>query len=190
MGIRTASVAAAFMFAVAAPAWAQGPGQPALPNYPELVAQVASLQARIAKLEGNVATVDLAGTYTLTALNTSMTAAHPGLPPVNATITTTGGQATLTLNADGTGSFSNFRCQGSTLTQGPWSMHGVDCSQSGTETATWTYADGVVTIRTPDGEEVPYTVALGGRLLIVAFAPFHPSDPSSDQAVLIATRLK
>ena len=51
--------------------------------------------------------------------------------------------------------------------------------------------DGVITITfLNDGDEIPFTVALGGRLLIMAFAPFHPSDPSSDQFLIIATRLK
>jgi hypothetical protein len=69
-------------------------------------------------------------------------------------------------------------------------MHGFDCSEPATD-VTWTYADGVITITfLNDGDEVPFNVALGGRLLIVAFAPFHPGDPSSDQVLLIASRLR
>ena len=158
----------------------------------QLAAQIAALQARVAKLEGNIVASDLAGTYSVTALGTEMTALHAGPPIVDATINTSAARATLTLNANGTGNYSAFTCEGSTLTQGSWAMHGFDCSEPGsTADVTWTYADGVITIKTlNDGEEIPWNVALGGRLLIVAFAPFHPGDPSSDQGLLIATRLR
>ena len=148
------------------------------------------MQARVDKLEGNIVGADLAGTYTLTALSTTMTAFKAGLPPVNATINTSAARATLTLNSDGTGSYSTVACEGSTLTQGSWAMNGFDCSEPPAN-LTWTYANGVITITdVSDNEQIPWTVALGGRLLIVAFAPFHPTDPSSDQAMVIATRLE
>ena len=41
-----------------------------------------------------------------------------------------------------------------------------------------------------DGDEIPFSVALGGRFLIMAAAPFHPGDPSSDQLLFVATRLR
>jgi len=41
-----------------------------------------------------------------------------------------------------------------------------------------------------DGDEIPFNVAMGGRFLITAFGPFHPGDPSSDQLLLIAARLR
>jgi hypothetical protein len=180
-----------------------GPGGPP-PSYPELLsrlatltAQVATLQGQVgtlrqqvAKLEGDIVATDLAGSYALTGLGTTMTAFRAGPPIENATINTSALRATLTLNADGTGNLSDGTCEGSTLTQGTWAMHGFDCSEPESD-VTWTYADGVITITfLSDGDEIPFTVALGGRFLIVAFAPFHPGDPSSDHAVLIATRLK
>jgi hypothetical protein len=194
--MRSLCVVVASVFAPIA-AYAQGgPGGPP-PNYQQLVgqlatltAQVATLQERVGKLEGNIVAADLAGTYSLIGLDTSMTALRPGPPVVNATIKTSALRTTLTLNADRTGNVSGGSCEGSTLTQGTWAMHGFDCSE-GADNVTWTYADGVITITfLNDGDAVPFNVALGGRLLIVAFAPFHPSDPSSDQALLIATRLK
>ena len=193
MSIRVASVVVAFVFTVAVPARAQGPGQ-APPNYQQLAAQIANLQARVAKLEGNIVASDLAGTYSVTGLDTTMTALHAGPPSVNATISTAAFRATLTLNANGTGNASDasgaITCEGSTLTQGSWAMHGFDCSEPSTD-VTWTYADGVITITfLNDGDEIPFNVALGGRFLIVAFAPFHPGDPSSQQTLLIATRLR
>jgi hypothetical protein len=56
---------------------------------------------------------------------------------------------------------------------------------------TWTYAAGVITITfLDDGDEIPFNVALGGRLLIFAGTFFHPSEPSSNQLLFIATRLR
>jgi hypothetical protein len=195
----------AFVFMPLA-AHAQGrPGGPP-PNLKQLVSQLATLTAQVTTLQGQVATLqgqvatlegdivasDLAGTYTLMGLETTMRALHPGPPTVNATIDTVAYRGvTLTLNADGTGNTGPAgACEGSTLTQGTWAMHGFDCGGPATG-VTWTYADGVITITfLDDGDQLPFTVALGGRLLIVAFAPFHPSDPSSNQVLLIATRLK
>lgn len=190
MGIRaTFVVAFVFLFAVTGRAQGQGPGQPP-PTYQQLVAEMAALKARVDKLEGNIVASDLAGTYSLMGLGTSMTAFRPGPPIANATINTAAFRGTLTLNGDGTGNASSLTCEGSTLTQGPWSMHGFDCSEPSTG-VTWTYANGVITITfLSDGDEIPFSVALGGRLFIMAVAPFHPSDPSSDQFVMIATRLR
>jgi hypothetical protein len=186
MNTRAASLVVAFALA-ALPAHAQRPAGPP-PNYQQLASDLAALQARVSKLEGNIVASDLAGTYNITALSTTMTALHPGTPPQNATINTAAFRGTLTLNADGTGLASTVECEGSTLTQGAWTLTGVDCSEPGTG-VTWTYADGIITITfLSDGDEIPFTVALGGRLLLNAFAPFHPDDPSSDQFLLIAAR--
>jgi hypothetical protein len=69
-------------------------------------------------------------------------------------------------------------------------LTGVDCTEPPSN-VTWTYANGVITITfLSDGDEIPFAVALGGRLLINAFAPFHPSDPSSNQFLLVAARLR
>ena len=187
MGIRVAFVVA--FVSIAVPGRAQGPGQPP-PNYQQLVTQIAALQARVDKLEGNIVASDLAGTYSTIGLDTSMTALRAGSPFVNATINTAAFRGTLTLKADGTGDLSELTCEGSTLVQGPWSMQGFNCSEPSTD-VTWTYANGVITITfLNDGDQIPLVVALGGRFLIMAFAPFHPSDPSSDQFLLMATRLR
>lgn len=177
---------------IAAPVFAQGPPGtiPGGGAIQQLANDLSALAARVAKLEGNIVASDLAGTYFLTGIGTSMSALHPVPPVVNATINTAAFRATLTLNANGTGNASAFICEGSTLTQGLWAMHGFDCTEPGGD-LTWTYVDGVITITfLSDGEELAFSVALGGRFLIVTFAPFHPGDPSSDQVLLIATRLK
>lgn len=146
------------------------------------------MQTQVAKLQGDIVTSDLAGTYTMNGLETTMRASRPG---TNATISTVAySGVTLTLNADGTGRTGPAgTCEGGTLTQGTWAMYHIDCSAPESD-VTWTYADGVMTITFLDGDQLPFSVALGGRLLIVAFGPFHASEPSSNQVLLIATRLK
>ena len=208
MNIRAAVLFFAFAFA-ALPAQAQGPGGPP-PNYQQIAAQVAALtaqsaalqaqvttlQGQVSKLEGNIAASDLAGTYAVMGLNTTMDALRVGVAP--ATITTESFRFKMTLNAPatpgaiGTGSTSlPASCEGATLTLGSGSMADHICEDEGPTDVTWTYANGVITITfLSDGDEIPFTVAVGGRLLIMSFAPFHPSDPSSNQFLLIATRLQ
>jgi hypothetical protein len=195
MRVRTSFCALALMMTLSLSAYAQG-GKPggAGETITSLTAKLTALTERVGKLEGNIAAPDLAGTYAVTLIDMSMTGLRVGPPLVNATISTSAIRAALILNADGTGNtaagntFSG--CEGSTLTQGTWAMTGFDCSGPPTD-VTWTYADGVITITfLDDGDQIPFNVAVGGRLLIQAFSPFHPSDPSSDHVLVIATRLK
>jgi hypothetical protein len=195
---RVASLLLAVGF-ISAPAFAQGPpgGPPggAPGGSQSLASQVAALAARVAKLEGDIVASDLAGTYAFRGLVTSMTAFRPATqwdPAHNATISTEAFRATLTLAADFTGSVAGFSCEGSKLTQGSWALTGTECSGEEPQLGvTWAYEDGVITITfLDDGDEIPFSVALGGRLLIMNYAPFHPSDPSSEQFLFIATRLK
>jgi hypothetical protein len=120
-----------------------------------------------------------------------MTGFQDGTPPHQATIETSAMRGTITLNADGTGFTSFTGCEGARLTPGTGAMAGLDCSGSENTDVTWTYAAGVVTITfLSDGDQIPLDVAVGGRLLTTGFAPFHPSDPSSDSILFILTRLR
>lgn len=188
MKIRVASVVLAVMF-VSSPAFAQGrPGPPANPQ--QLAEQVAALAARLDKLEGKITAADLAGTYTLTGLDGVMSGFVPGAPAHNATIQTVAFTGTVTLNADGTGSFNPVACDGAELTQGSWTLTPVNCIDA-PESATWTYADGTVTLKTEEEQDgFTLSVALGGRLLVTAFGAFHAQDPSSDSVLMILTRLR
>ncbi len=152
--------------------------------------QLAALEARVAKLEGNIVAADLAGTYSAVILSTKCTAPAPVSLP--AAIQTEGSRGTLTLNANGTGHVTLESCGGGRLTQGSWTLTAAECDDDEPESdLTWTYADGVITATfLSDGDTVPFTVALGGRFLILGFAGFYPSDPSSDQFLIILTRLK
>src|SRR3954464_469344 len=184
---------AAPVFAQIRPASNSGPGGGG--TIQQLTSDVAALTARIAKLEGNIVASDLAGTYSFMGLSTTMTALRAGSPVAEATINTSAFRATLTLNVDGTGDLSLPAgnpaippCQGSTLALPSGTMHGFDCSNSnGATGVTWTYADGVLTITfLSDRNVIPLNVAVGGRFLLNAFAPFHDTDLSSDQFLLIA----
>jgi hypothetical protein len=193
MTLRTVLLSSTLLLA-SVPAHAQGPGGPP-PNYQQLAAQIADLQARVTKLEGNIVSSDLVGTYSLLIMDTAMTGFHPGVP---ATITTSSTAAALTLSADGTGSANLTRCGAATLTQGTWSLTGDnDCGTSTQANLTWTYANGVSTITFLDANgapdhngPIPFTVALGGRLLVIGASSFHPADPSSDHLLFLATRLR
>jgi C-terminal lipocalin-like domain len=196
MTVRTVVLSSALLLA-SVPAHAQGPAGPP-PTYQQLVAQIGDLQARVAKLEGHIVASDLVGTYSLLVMDTAMSAFHPGVPPVPATISTNSTNVALTLNADGTGTANLIRCESATLTQGTWSLTGNSSCGSSTQTGvTWTYANGVSSITFLDENGNPdhngpisFTVALGGRLLVLGGSPFHPSDPSSDHLLFLATRLR
>lgn len=193
MTSRVRSVLVAFFVALALPVYAQGQGGPPSNS---LAGQLQALTARVAKLEGNITAADLAGTYNFLILDTQMSGVHP--PDGVATIRTSGERATLALNADGTGSASGLSCGGSRLTVATGALtdaggdEDLDCSKSGaTVDVTWTYAGGVITITfLDDGDQIPFSVALGGRLLIVGGASFYACCAGSEQSLFIATRLK
>ena len=203
MTVRTVTVvlsSALLLASVPAHAQGQGAGSPP-PSYQQLATQLAALQARVSKLEGNIVASDLVGTYSLLVMGTSMSAFHaasPGVPAVPATMTTGTTSGTLTLNADGTGSGTIVRCDGATLAlNGTLTGTNDDCGAQPTTGVTWTYANGVVTITFLDSNGVPdhngpipFTVALGGRLFVLGDSPFHPSDPSSDHLLFIFARLQ
>ena len=176
---------------ISSPVFAQGrPGgpPPGAGGVQSLASDLAALAARVAKLEGNIVAGDLAGTYSGVLLSTNMRGARTGVP---ASIETAGSRGSLTLNANGTGHVTLDGCGGATLT---FTLGGTltdaGCDEPASD-LTWTYADGVITATfLSDGDTVPFTVALGGRFLILGFAGFHASDPSSDQFLFILTRLR
>lgn len=179
---------------ISTPAFAQGRsgGAPGAGGVQALASDLAALAARVAKLEGNIVAADLAGTYSAVILSTTLHGARPGTPPNPASIETEASRGSLTLNANGTGHVTLLGCGGGRLTQGSWAVTAAECDDDEPESdLTWTYADGVVTATfLSDGDTVPFTVALGGRLLILGFGDFFPGDPSSEQFVIILTRLK
>src|SRR5262245_36092357 len=192
MKLRVASLLLAFSF-IALPVFAQGPPSGVGPGgvIASLANDLAALTARVAKLEGNIVASDLAGTYAFVGLDTVMTGFRAGTPPHFATVETMAFRGTITLNVGGPGSISTFGGGGTRLNVGTGALTGLVDPNDAEDTLTWTYANGVVTITfLSDGDAIPFVVALGGRFLIQGYAPFHASDPSSDQFLFIATRLR
>jgi hypothetical protein len=188
MNVRAASLIGLFVLA-AFPARAQGPGQPP-PN--SLAAQVANLQARVAKLEGNITEADLVGTYTLAGFQTRLR----GGGAANAAIGSAALTGSLTLNANGTGSMT-INGDGSLLFPLQWTSAQSTLGNGNPGTPfslTWTYANGLLssTITTNEGTSTgpDVTVGLGGRLLAVSFSEFRGDPKNNDATLLIFYRLQ
>jgi hypothetical protein len=161
----------------AVPAQAQGVAGPP-PSHWQLVAQMADLQARVAKLEGNITASDLVGTYAVASISI----------PIHATpsIEVDGVTGTVTLNADGSGSLAQSGC-GGRLTAGSW-VFTSGCG-GGVANGTWTYANG--TLAVDMGEfHAQFSVGVGGRLLTTALADIHADNQSTVAVIMIASRLQ
>jgi hypothetical protein len=195
MKFRVASLFLSVTF-VAASAFAQGKPPSPPPSTTQLASDLAALAARVAKLEGNIVAADLAGTYLFIVYDTGMSGSNVNTGQMSS-ITTSTVRLNLTLNADGTGHFSpvalvpgTTECEGATLILGTGAMQAAECDHTDSGDVTWTYADGVVTITTNDGDHLPFSVALGGRFLIVAASPLFAQARASEHTLFIASRLK
>jgi len=152
---------------------------------------VAALNARVSKLEGNIEAADLAGTYGLVVYGGDLSAlvTNPGPPPTvvqNAQIGHLVISGTATVNVDGTGSI-NLVLSGFTLTQETWAV--APETFSGSETFTWTYANGVVAMALSDGSTVNLNVGPGGRLMVGVLSEFHAGSKDGETDLVILTRL-
>jgi hypothetical protein len=161
-------------------------GERRLDSIRSLNAAVAALNARVSKLEGNIEAADLAGTYQLAAYGGTLSplVTNPGPPPTvveNARIANFVISGTATVNADGTGSL-DIALSGIVLTQGTWAV--APGTFGGSEAFTWTYANGVVTVATEEGDNINFNVGPGGRLMV---GVVNESDGETD--LLIMTRL-
>ena len=152
---------------------------------------VAALNARVSKLEGNIEAADLAGTYGLVIYSGNLAAlvTNPGPPPTvaqNAGITHDVLSGTVTVDADGTGSLT-LTLNGFVLTQGTWAV--AARTFSGSETFTWTYANGVVAMAFEDGSSINLNVGPGGRLMVGVLSEFHADRHEGETDLVILTRL-
>jgi hypothetical protein len=169
-----------FAFVLAAPpARAQGPNGPPLNS---VFAQVADLQARVAKLEGKITAADLVGTYALAGIQTTLR----GNP--DARIGSDALTGTLTLNSNGTGTLTDVHDGARLFTQSGALSQQVFAEELD---LTWTYANGVVsTTFIGIGQGPDINVGPGGRLLVAAFSNFEASLPRSGVLLLIFSRLQ
>ena len=188
--IRIVLLICSFVFTVA-PAPAQGPGgPPSGAGNDSLANKVAALEARVAKLEGQITSSDLVGTYAFHGFQTELRAkVQDGATAVSSYVF----QGTIVFNADGTASFSaggterghalnlfqNPSIGSGTLPAGRAVINKVD---GGSAPFTWTFANGVVT--TSVG--FPANVTAGGRVLVATGT--NPLDGTT--VLLIMTRLQ
>jgi hypothetical protein len=144
-------------------------------NFNALVTAIDALTARVAALEGT-STASLAGTYDYFEVTTDVDL----LSSNNYGIAGGGASGTVVLNANGSGSidvtsqyrqltFSDQNVNvGDIDNLGSIPVHSTDVMlNSSPETVnipmTWTHANGVVTITTPDGD---FSFVVGGRILV------------------------
>lgn len=168
-------VAAVFAITVQA----QGPFAPG--SGTNLNERVAALEARLAKLEGNIDATDLVGTYSGAGLITDL----DGGPPASATMIAVSGMMTLAEGGSGT-----LRQAGDaiSLEQGfPWTDH-VFSFPSEEIDITWSYDSTAGTVHVSDGTsnlDVDFNVGAGGRVLTLG-------ELSDDNTVdlFVLTRLR
>jgi hypothetical protein len=171
--LRALSLCFAVAFA-ALPAQAQNSGA----TVDSLASDLAALTARVAKLEGQIVAADLVGTYAINGIQVELSGGNS--PQVSSYVF----MGTVVLAADGTVSLTTAAPSGNTLSIGsPSSVSPfMGNGGGGTQTFTWTYAAGTVTLQ---GGAPPLAVAAGGRILIGASA--NPVDGTN--VLLILTRL-
>jgi hypothetical protein len=162
---------------VARPAQAQGKGG----NATE--ARIAALEAAVAKLQGNITSADLVGTYRLAALATDL----DGGPPASVTMFAYGAIATLAANGTGIIAQGGGPSGAIELVEGtPWTDSATLLSGEGPTNITWSYANGLLHLS--DGTEnldIQMAVGAGGRMLTWAGLS---DDNTAD--IIIGTRLQ
>lgn len=148
-----------------------------------LEARLATLEAKVAKLEGNITSADLVGTYRVAALATDLDGGSP------ASVTMFAYGATATLAADGNGVIvqGGGTSGAIELVQGtPWTDGAQLIPAESPIAITWSYSNGVVHLS--DGTvnlNLDLFVGAGGRVLTWAGLS---DDNTAD--LIIATRLQ
>lgn len=172
---RAASLLLAFTFA-ALSAQAQTSGA----TVDSLASDLAALTARVAKLEGQIAAADLAGTYAIHGIQIELGSGGGTSPEVSSYVIV----GTLVLAADGTGSLTAMPPNGNTLSIFPQASVSpfMGSGGGGTMSFTWTYANGVVTA---PGGLPPFSVVASGQILITA----STNNSDGTDVLLILTRL-
>jgi hypothetical protein len=142
-------------------------------NASGLIAKMAALEARVAKLEGQITASDLVGTYAVHGFQNEF-----GLPSPFS-ISSYVFQGTLTLEANFTGSFDVAATGNRLLNTGTLMRLPVNVSNQ--QSITWSYLNGTVS-----SPEIPMTfsVIAGGQLLVGTTA--QHSDGTN--VLLILTR--
>lgn len=152
-----------------------------------LTSALTALDARVAKLEsGQVEEADLAGSYAVFSLGIEM---RGGSFPIQPLIGTETGVGTITLNVDGTGSFTGGVGRFN-LNQGiPWTVTNASPAPEGFE-FNWDLDNGVFVIPGEgDDESLVATLGAGGRVLIAGGSTGDEGENLSWSNILLMVRL-
>ena len=166
-----------------APVQAEAQGPPGGGAASNVSARLAALEAKVAKLEGNITSADLVGTYHAASLTTDLDGGS------SASVQMFAYGATATLAADGTGVIIQGGGTSGVieLVQGtPWTDTATLIPTQSPIAITWSYANGVVHLS--DGTvnlQLDLFVGAGGRVLTWAGLS---DDNTAD--IIIATRLQ
>lgn len=148
---------------------------------------IATLQSDMALLGGQVTADSLVGTYALVAFQNELDPEIVGT--ANAQVGSYVYTGTVTLNADGTASATNYAQRGNYLVNDQF-LTSAD-QGPGTGTFNWTYSNGVVTLTVTSGphsgDKALCNVGAGGAILTVAGAKH--SDGTSEIGVLVRLQL-
>jgi hypothetical protein len=174
------------------PALAQGP--PGTPGGDSnLQARVVALEAAVAKLNGNITTADLAGTYAFYLIGTSIDG--PGTVATYNAVSSYVIKGTVTLTATiatgGTGTIDGViegvqMLEQSAAANWTWGASPIGGIPQST-TLTWTYDSGTRTLSVEPNagfNAFDLSVAAGGQVLVSATG----GTPSNNQQLLVLTR--
>lgn len=144
-------------------------------NFQALVTAMNSLSTRVSKLEGNIVSSDLVGTYTVNQFQTELGASSSTSAGRVAVYT---GGGTVTFAVDGSATWSGQTELGHQLNLPSLTLTAINNPQA-TSTTTWSYSGGKVTFF-----GTTFTVVSGGRLLITTSV--NPLDGTN--ILLLLTR--
>ncbi|HTJ22970.1 MAG TPA: hypothetical protein VL383_11280 [Gemmatimonadaceae bacterium] len=178
------------------PAGAQSGGQPPGSGVSliQLANEVAALEARVSKLEsGAIVAADLVGQWRVYSLGVETGATPPGGAPLPAYIgTETVAPTTVTLRADGTGTWQDGGNRRFDLLQGaPWHLQTTPPSPASAD-FTWSLVNGNLRISLfydEDGTAGDVAIAAGGRVLVWGAGKSNDGGASSWSQLGIAIRI-
>jgi hypothetical protein len=147
-------------------------------NANSTAARLAALEAKVAKLEGNIVADDLVGDYRLVGFLADVDASNP--PAIGVAVA----YGTVTLLANGTGSIQTATIEGTNLVLSAPAQESPIFQQDSNTPINWSYADGTLTLTSPE-EALTFNVSAGGRVMTLAAI-----GDDGDKDLVILTRLR
>jgi hypothetical protein len=146
-------------------------------NFQALVTAVNTLSSRVSKLEGQITSADLVGTYAVNQFQSELGGGASGRVAVY-----TGG-GTVTFAAGGTGTVSGNTELGHQLNLPGGTLTAINRPQADFS-INWSFSNGTVTVTFTQGSNT-FSVVAGGRLLIATST--NPADGTN--VILLLTRI-